>query len=85
MSITRKQFEYPVILNNPKAIRICSHFKIHDHNSTRHSEFTIIEKLRKISNVSKVFLWLKRREDFWIIKLQTLQALKGLYQELNNF
>ena len=51
----------------------------------KHAKFTLIEQLTEISNVSKdtLRLRLKRREDFWIIKLETL-ARKGLTQELNN-
>ena len=72
-------------VNNPKAISACSHFKIHGHNIMKHAKFTLIEQLTEISNISKdtIRLWLKRREYFWIIKLETL-APKGLNQELNN-
>ena len=50
----------------------------------KHAKFTLIEQLTEISNVSKdtLRLRLKRREDFWIIKLKIL-APKGLKQELN--
>ena len=70
---------------NPKAIPACNHFKINGHNFMKYAKFTIIEQLTEISNVSKdtLRLRLKRREDFWIIKLETL-APKGLNQELNN-
>ena len=72
-------------VNNPKAIPACSHFKIPGHNFMKPANFTFIEQLTQISNVSKDTLRLrvKRREDFWIIKLETL-TLKGLNQELNN-
>ena len=72
-------------VNNLKAIRASNHFKIHGHNFMKHAKFTLIEQLTEISNVSKdtLRLRLKRREDFWIIKLETL-APKGLNQELNN-
>ena len=51
----------------------------------KHAKLTLIEQLMEISNVSKdaLRLRIKRREDFWIIKLETL-APKGLNQELNN-
>ena len=51
----------------------------------KHAKFTLIEKLTEISNLSKdtLRLWLRPREDFWIIKLETLPP-KGLNQELNN-
>ena len=72
-------------VNNTKAIPACSHFKIHGHNFMKHAKFTLIEQLTEISNVSKdtLRLRLKRREDFWIIKLETF-APKGLNEELNN-
>ena len=62
-----------------------SHFKINGHNFMKHAKFTLIEHLAEISNVSKdiLRLRLKRREDFSIIKLETL-GLKGINQELNN-
>ena len=72
-------------VNNSKVIPACNHLKIHVHNFMKHAKFTLIEQLTEISNVSKdtLRLRLKRQEDFWIIKLQTL-APKGLNQELNN-
>ena len=73
-------------VNNPKTILASNHFKIHSHNfMMKHAKFTQIEQLTEISNVSKDTprLRLKRREDFSIIKLETL-APKGLNQELNN-
>ena len=72
-------------VNNPKAIPACSHFKIYRHNFMKHAKFTLIEQLKEISIVSRdtLRLRLKRRENFWIIKLEIL-APKGLNQELNN-
>ena len=51
----------------------------------KHSKFTLIEQLTEISNVSKdnLRLRLKRGEDFWIIKLETITPME-LNQELNN-
>ena len=58
---------------------------MHDPNFMKHAKFTLIEQLTEISNVSKdtLRLRLKRREEFWIIKLETL-APTGLNQELNH-
>ena len=58
---------------------------MHDPNFMKHAKFTLTEQLTEISNVSKdtLRLRLKRREEFWIIKLETL-ALTGLNQELNH-
>ena len=60
-------------------------FKINDHNVMEHARFNLIEQLAEISNVSRdtLRLRLKRREDFWIIKLEKLVP-KGLNQKLNN-
>ena len=71
-------------VNNPKVIPPGNHFKIHSHKFMKHAKYTLTEQLAEISNVSKVTirLWLKRQEDFWVIKLETL-ALKGQNQELN--
>ena len=51
----------------------------------KHAKITLMEQLKEISNVIKdtLRLWLKRREDFWIIKPETLSP-KGLNQELND-
>ena len=72
-------------VNKLKAISACNHFKIHGHNFMKHTKFTPIQSLTEISNKSTDTrrLQLKRQEDFWIIKLQTL-APKKLNQELNN-
>ena len=58
---------------------------MHDPNFMKHAKFTLTEQLTEISNVSKdtLRLRLKRREEFWIIKLETL-APTGLNQELNH-
>ena len=71
-------------VNNPKTIQACHHFEIPGHNFMKHAKFILIEQLSETSNVSKqsLRLRLKRREDFWIIKLETL-ALKLLNQETN--
>ena len=72
-------------VKNPKVIPVCNHFKMNGHNFMKHAKFTLIEQLTEIWNVRKdtIRIRLKRLEDFWIIKLETL-APKGLKQELNN-
>ena len=47
------------VINNPKAIPACNHFKIHGHNFMKHAKFTITEQLTEISNVSKDTLRLR--------------------------
>ena len=41
------------VINNPKAIPACNHFKIHGHNFMKHAKFSITEELTEISKVSK--------------------------------
>ena len=71
-------------VNDSKAVPTCNHFEIYGPNFMKNANFTLIEQLVKISNVSKdtLRLRLERREDFWITKLETL-ASKGLSQKLN--
>ena len=75
----------PKGVSNPKAIPACVHFRNEGHNLIQHSKFTLIEQLNETENISKTALKLrlKRREDFWILKLDTLSP-KGLNQDLNN-
>ena len=49
-------------------------FKKKEHNFTQHAKFTLIKQLSKTENVSKATLKLrlKQREDFWILKLDTM-------------
>ena len=60
--------------NNLKAIPECHHFKTNDHNFMKHAKLTLIEQLSETSNINKdtLRLRLKRREDFWIHKPETL-------------
>ena len=71
--------------NNPKAIPTSIHFKQPGHNFNKHEKFTLIAQINNTINNDKdiIKIRLKRREDFWILKLDTL-TLKGLNQELNN-
>ena len=64
---------------------MCVHFRKEGHNFIQHAKFTLIEELTEMENVTKATLKLrlKRREDFWILKLDSLSP-KGLNQELNN-
>ena len=53
------------------------------HNFNQHAKFILIEQLDNI-NIGKdlVTLRLKKREDFWILRLKTLQP-DGVNAELN--
>ena len=64
------------------AIPASKHFNTSGHNFSTDAKFTLIEQL-KIENHPNITETLKNREDFWIIKLQTLSP-KGLNHELNN-
>ena len=72
-------------VNNMIVNLASSHFIMYGHNFMKHAKFTRIKQLIEVSKVSKEILRLrlKRREDFWIIKLEK-HAPKGLHQELNN-
>ena len=71
-------------VSSPKAIAACIHFKKAGHNFIQHAKFTL-EQLTETKNVTKATLKLrlKRSEDFWILKLDTLSP-KGLNKELDN-
>ena len=71
--------------NNPKAIPASIHFKQPGHNFNKHAKFTVIEQINNTINtdIDTIKIRLKGREDFWILKLDTLTQ-KGLDQELNN-
>ena len=71
--------------NNPKSIPADFHFRKPGHSFNLHAKFTLIEQLSNIHTTDKETLKfrLKRREDFWIQKLEMLPP-NGLNQELNN-
>ena len=74
-------------VNNSKSICKSAdlHFRKPGHSFNLHAKFTLIEQLSNIHTTDKETLKfrLKRREDFWIQKLETLTP-KGLNQELSN-
>ena len=72
-------------VNNPKSILVDFHFRKPGHSINLHAKFTLIEQLSNIHTTDKETLKfrLKRREDLWIPKLETLTP-KGLNQALNN-
>ena len=71
-------------VKNPNAIPACKHFIRQDHDFNNHGKIIIIEQLRNIRKTSTETLKerLKQRENFWIMKLETLAPL-GLNQDLN--
>ena len=66
------------------AIQVCKHFKEPGHEFNKHAKITIIEELKKkdrsLKTMRKI---LEQREDFWILKLKTLQP-DGFNMELND-
>ena len=71
--------------NNTKAIPASIHFKQPGHNFNKHVKFTLIEQINNTINtdIDTIKIRLKRREDFCILKLDTL-TLIGLNEELDN-
>ena len=54
-----------------------------NHNFQQHAEFTLIEQIKKQTATEETRTLLKRRENFWVLKLKALY-LDGLNQALNN-
>ena len=71
-------------VKNPNAMPTCKHLNKYDHDFNNHGKFIIIEQLRSICTTSTETLKerLNQRENFWIMKLETL-VLHGLNQDLN--
>ena len=67
--------------NNPKALPASIHFKQPDHNFNKHVKFKLNNTID--TDIDTIKIRLRRREDFWILKLDTLTP-KGLNQELSN-
>ena len=54
-----------------------------NHNFQQYAEFTSIEQIKKANDNSRGKKTLKKRENFWILKLKNL-FLNGLTEELND-
>ena len=67
-----------------KSYQSFHYFRNGGHNFIQHAKFTLIELLTQMESISRATLKrrLKLRDDFWIIKLDTLSP-KGLNQELD--
>ena len=70
--------------SSPKAILLTIHFKQPGHSFNKYANFILMGQISNTINteIDTMKIKLKRREDFWILKLDTL-TLKGLNQELN--
>ena len=69
---------------NKNPILVCKHFQNSNHNFQRDAKFILIEQIMKsFTNTKQLQLLLKKRENFWILKLKTLYP-DGLNQELSD-
>ena len=65
-------------------LEVCRHFQNQGHNFNKHAKITIIEELKDRNKPTLTMRKiLEQREDFWIIKLQSLNP-KGFNQGLNH-
>ena len=65
------------------SIVACKHFNKEGHHFQQNAEFTLIEQMKKQRTAEETRTLLKRKENFWILKLETLY-LDELNQELND-
>ena len=69
---------------NKNPILASKHFQNSNHSFQRDAKFTLIEEITKtLTTTEQLPLLLKKRENFWILKLKTLYP-DGLNQELND-
>ena len=56
-------------------LQVNQHFRLPGHNFNKHAKFTLIEELSdtRIDKELLKYRLKKKREEFWIIKLKTLQ------------
>ena len=88
--VGKAETEFNIRLNNHRkvvwktdAIPASHHFSEKSHNLNTHAKFILIEQIGYIDiDKEKNKERLKRRENFWILTLETLTP-KGLNQELN--
>ena len=70
-------------VEKPDAILACRHFQEKKHVFSKHTKFTIIDKLANTTKSKDVLCQrLTERENFWIQTLELLHP-KGLNQELS--
>ena len=53
------------------------------HSFQQHVEFTLTEQIKRKTTTEETKTLLKRRENFWVLKIKTL-CQDGLNQKLNN-
>ena len=88
--IGKAETQFNIRLNNHRkdshkdnSLQADQHFKLPSHNFNQQTKFTLTEQLDNM-NIEKELatLRLKKREDFWILKLKTLHP-HGMNAELN--
>ena len=78
--IGKSETEFNIRLNNhckdvnrQNAPQTDQHFKLPNHNFNQHARFTLNEQLDNMRiDKDLATLWLKKREDFWIETIKTL-------------
>ena len=68
--------------NQKSQYQLVKHFIESNHNFQKHAEYTLIEQIRKQMATEETRKLLKKRENFWILKLQNLYQ-NILNEELN--
>ena len=70
--------------NKAEAIAVDQHFFTPGHDFTKHARITLIEQLNNTShmNEEEITKILEKKEDFWMLKLDTLKP-DGFNQALN--
>ena len=71
-------------IKNKNPILACKHLQNSNHNFQRDAKFTLMQQITKsFTTTEQLRLLLKKRENFWILKLKTFYP-DGLNQELND-
>ena len=58
----------------------CKHLNEKRHNFQQNADFALIEQIKKQTTAEETRTLLKRRENFWVLKLTALYP-DGLHQE----
>ena len=88
--VHKSETPFNIHLNNDRkdaksqaSILACKHFNEQNHNFQQHAEFTLIEQIKKQTTAEETRIILKRRKNFWVLRLKTLSP-DGLNEKLNN-